>query len=62
MNLVVVTLLGLPHISACMVHPQVTKSLSTTLTLTITTFTPTSKDKSTQTSFDLDKHQSTKLF
>ena len=60
-NLVAITLLGLQHVPAYRVHPQVTRSLSTTLTLTITTFTPTSKDKSTQTSCDPNKHQSTKL-
>jgi len=38
-NLIAFTLLGLPHVPACRVHPQATKSLSTTLTLSITTLT-----------------------
>ena len=44
-NLVAITLLGLPHVPACRVHPQATKSLSTMLTLSITTFNSASKIK-----------------
>ena len=44
-NLVSITLLGLPHVPACRVHPQATKSLSTMLTLSITTFNSSSKIK-----------------